>query len=639
MRGIMMAFLLGWALNGLYGQVAYSTKSAKAIKFYKKGEVFLRTRQFTEAINEFNKSIQKDSDFIEAHLRLAFCFDLLQNKGKQQYHLEEVVRIAPDKPQYKNVYFSLAKLYFAQGRHELAAVQIERLSLMSIENKRLAYEVGKLSLSIDFAIENINYPIDIRPSPMPKVLNAFELQYFPVLTADEKTIIYTRRQGRTFADDEDIVTSSKNEDGEWTVPVSISPNVNSQFNEGTCTISADGRTLIFTNCEGRKRIGGCDLYVSYKVGDEWSVPENLGNAVNSRSWDSQPALSADGRKLYFVSDRAGGKGKRDIWMAERDVSGVWKNAINLGSPVNTAEEEVSPFIHVNGSSLFFSSTGFPGFGGYDLYVSELEDSLWSEPKNLGYPLNTHEDQVSLFVSTDGQTGYYSFERINELEEKESLLYSFRFPKGSIIKNRSTYLTGHVYDVETREPLGSELKLYLLGDEQPYAIFTSDPVTGRYFTVINEHSEAVLYAERQGYLFEGINLDIFSKDGKELQKDIFLRPVQAGASVRLNYIFFEFDSFELSPESITEILKIEQFLRQNPNRKILIEGHTDDRGSEAYNQLLSERRAEAVFSFLINRGVSTDLLSYQGFGERRPLAGGTDEDSQRMNRRIEFTVLE
>jgi OOP family OmpA-OmpF porin len=134
----------------------------------------------------------------------------------------------------------------------------------------------------------------------------------------------------------------------------------------------------------------------------------------------------------------------------------------------------------------------------------------------------------------------------------------------------------------------------------------------------------------------VNLDILSKDGKELQKDIFLRPVQAGASVRLNYIFFEFDSFELSPESITEILKIEQFLRQNPNRKIVIEGHTDDRGSEAYNQLLSERRAEAVFSFLINRGVSTDLLSYQGFGERRPLAGGTDEDSQRMNRRIEFT---
>jgi OmpA-OmpF porin, OOP family len=389
-------------------------------------------------------------------------------------------------------------------------------------------------------------------------------------------------------------------------PVSISPNINSQFNEGTSTISADGRTLIFTNCEGRPGLGSCDLFISYKTGDEWSVPENLGKNVNSVSWDSQPSLSADGRKLYFISDRAGGKGKRDIWLSVKDRNNQWGKAINPGSPINSAEDEVSPFIHVNGTTLFFASTGFPGFGGFDLYKSELKDSVWSEPVNLGYPLNTHEDQVSLFVSTNGKRGYYSYERIKTTGQKESLLYYFNFPSEGILDYKSIYLTGHVYDIETSEPLGATIELYPLGESEPLSIFNSDPETGEYFSILSENTKIALYVERQGYLFESQTFEINAELGDQIRKDIYLLPIKPGNLVRLNNIFFELNSASLTEESITELLKISRFLAENPGVKIKIAGHTDDLGSDDYNLQLSERRAKAVYDFMISQDINPDF---------------------------------
>ena len=206
-------------------------------------------------------------------------------------------------------------------------------------------------------------------------------------------------------------------------------------------------------------------------------------------------------------------------MTVKDENDLWQPAQNLGYPVNSAEEEVSPFIHVNGTTLFFASTGFPGFGGYDLYMSELKDSVWSEPVNLGYPLNTHEDQVSLFVSTNGKTGYYSYERINKANVKESLLFNFAFPDEGILENKSIYLTGNVYDEETKEPLEAKIEVYNIGYDTPIAIFNSDPVTGKYFSILNENSRIALYIESLGYLFESQTFDVQPTSGNEIHRDI------------------------------------------------------------------------------------------------------------------------
>jgi outer membrane protein OmpA-like peptidoglycan-associated protein len=639
MKGSIFTLIFLFCIQLLFGQVQYSTKSKRAIKFYQEAELLLRQRRFDEAISRLKDALQKDNDFIEAHLRLAFSYELLREPKAQQYHLEQVVRIAPNSNRYKNVYYSLGKVYFNQGRYEASGKLLDKLQALGIENDRMKLDVADLRENISYALEHIQKPIDIDPTPMASILNSFPLQYFPVLTADEQTIIYTSRDGVTFHDDENIVMSEKNEYGEWQAPVGISPNINSQFNEGTCTISADGRVLIFTNCEGRARVGGCDLYISYKVGYEWSEPENLGRNVNSMAWDSQPSLSADGRKLFFISDRAGGLGKRDIWMSEKDKNDIWQKAVNLGNTVNSREDEVSPFIHVNGTTLFFASTGFPGFGGFDIYKSELAEGGWSAPQNLGYPLNTHEDQVSLFVSTSGRTGYYSYERVNASDQKESLLFSFEFPDEGILDNKSIYLTGTVYDLETEKPLEASIELYDLGDENPTAIFKSDPVTGHYLTVLNENKKIALYVERAGYLFESQTFNVAPESGNEVQHDIYLKPIKQGSSVTLNNIFFEFNSASLTEDSKTELLKIASFIRENPGIQISIEGHTDDQGTEQYNQVLSEERAKAVYDFLINTDISPETLTYVGYGENRPVVDNTDEKGRSRNRRIEFSIVQ
>ncbi len=602
--------------------------------------MLLRDRMFTDAIGKLKQAVEKDNNFIEAHLRLAFSYELLRNIDAQQYHLEQVVRIAPKSQKYKNVYYSLGKVYFNRGQYEKAREMTDILDTLGVaSNSRIKPGVELLKENIAFAIENIRHPLEIDPKPMPDIINSFQLQYFPVLTADEKTIIYTARNGTTYRDDENIVISIKDDNGNWQAPFSISSKINSEFNEGTCSISADGRILIFTSCEGRKTVGGCDLYITYKSGDEWTIPQNLGRSVNSRSWDSQPALSADGRTLYFISDRGGGYGKRDIWMSRKDANGNWTPAINLGPAINTREDEVSPFIHVNGTTLFFASKGYPGFGGFDLYKSELVNSAWTKPENLGYPINTAEDQVSLFVSTNGKNGYYSYEVKGDGRNDRSLLYTFSFPEDIEISNKTIYLTGFVYDFETKKPLEAKIEVYNLASEEdtPLTIFSSDPVTGKYFSILPENKRIALYVEREGYLFESRSFEVEENNSNSIRQDFYLKTMKAGNTVRLNNIFFEFDSDRLTDESKTELNKVVRFLNSNPDIKITISGHTDDVGSTEYNQRLSEKRAKAVYDFLINHGIEPEKLTYKGYGESKPLVSNTDEKSRQMNRRIEFSI--
>lgn len=637
MKAIVLSsiFLISFFLS--FGQTNYSTSSKKAIKLYEEAQLLIRQRKITDAVEVLKESVAKDNNFLEAHLKLAFSYELLRNIEGQQYHLEQIIRIDPNSSRYKNVYYSLGKVYFNQGKYEQSHEMLSKLVRLGIDNPRIKSDVEGLNENIQFAVESIKKPLDIHPQALSEILNAFPLQYFPVLTADENTIIYTAREGISFHDDENIVISNKDEDGNWQQPISISPNINSQFNEGTCTISADGRTLIFTNCEGRQSYGSCDLYISYRNGDEWSVPKNLGKNINSRSWDSQPALSADGRKLFFVSNRGGGKGKRDIWMSQKDDENSWQKAVNLGNVINSTEDEVSPFIHVNGTTLFFASQGFPGFGGYDIYKSEKSVSGWSQPENLGYPINTHEDQVSMFVSTNGKNGYYSFERKGQGKQNQSLLYGFEFPANSILENASIYLTGNVYDNDTKKPLHATLELYDLGSDKPTAIFTSDPVTGKYFSILNENKKIVLYIDREGYLFESKLYELSVENSNSINRDIYLKPIKKGNSTRLNNIFFEVNSALLTTESITELNKLVHFLTLNPTTKITICGHTDNQGTTAYNMILSEDRARAVYDFLIKRDISPSKLTFIGYGESKPIVENVDKDSMRANRRIEFVI--
>ena len=636
MKGISLTLVLILVAGVLYSQ-DLSSSSKKAIRYYQESEDFILRRQYTEAINLLNLAIEKDPEFAEAHFRLGYIHKNLGEFEHSRKHLEEADKHLPDKSKLPALLFHLGEMYFFVSEYYQALVRLE--SFVEIRPDSRNSNLAKQYIAnCRFAIENMKIKMEFNPKPLSGPVNEFQLQYFPVLPVDQNSIIYTRRLGNTPDADEDIVISRRDANGNWSVPEALSENINSDFNEGTCTISADSRILIFTSCFGRRGFGSCDLFMSHRIGDDWSEPENLGGSINSKAWESQPSLSADGRTLYFVSNRRG-LGNRDLWVSTVDENGDWTKARNLGSMINGAGDEISPFIHNNGQTLYFASNGRTGFGGYDLFVTELVDNKWTEPENLGYPINSSADQVSLFITADGRKGYYSYEVSDPSYGLRSLLYEFDIPEQIRLKNASNFVQGHVYDAETREVLEARIELYDLELDTLKSLVESDPVSGEYIMVLTQGAEYGLYVTKENYLFQSLSFNYLEKrDLEPIVIDIFLQPIHSGVSTVLNNIFFAFDSYELETKSITELHQVAKFMSSNPGVSIMIEGHTDDRGAVDYNLDLSLKRAKAVYDHLVSQGISAERMKFEGFGKSKPVAPNDSEENRQMNRRIEFRIL-
>ena len=637
----LLIILLSLSCFNLFAQrsPSYTTKSKKAIAYYQESEMFMVRRQYEQAQKLLDLAINKDDDFVEAYNRKAYIYGLMRYQDESRTNYLKVVELEPKNPKFSNAYFFLSEIALSKGDYDGAKELVNKFLSVQPVDRKLAPEAGKILKSIQYARDNMKNSLPFNARPLPDKVNTLMLQYFPVLTADQQTIIFTGRKGLSANYDEDLYIAEKDVNGEWSQPVSISGMINSPNNEGTCTISGDGRTLIFTSCLGRKGYGSCDLFISYKIGDEWTKPKNLGSNINSRYWESQPSLSADGRTLYFVSDRPGGLGKRDIYVSYLKKDGTWSPPVNLSKPINTEDDEVSPFIHANGQTLYFASDGHPGFGSFDLFYSELSDNVWQEPENLGYPINTYEEQVSLFVTSDGKKGYYSNENLSNRVGAKSVLYEFDMPEKIQVSNKSNFVKGRVIDSETREYISARVELFdLLGNEMVSAV-NSDKVSGEYLMVITEGKEYALYVNKTGYLFKSLAFDYKEQSRLEpVTIDIYLDPIKSGTTTVLNNLFFDIDKYELKDKSITELEKVRRFLKENPTVKIGIAGHTDDSGSASYNKELSLNRAKSVYRYLVDQGIEERRLKFRGYGQEKPVVPNDTEENKQKNRRIEFVIL-
>ena len=618
----------------------YSVKNKKAIRFYQESENYFIRRQYGQAINLLEQAVAKAPEFSEAHIRLGTIYRALGEYDKALMHLERASEVTKKGELDAQALFSLGELYWQLGRYDEAEEHMKAFLSQNPKQRPLVNIANNIVEDAAFAKEQLKNPLPFTPEPLPETVNAHELQYFPVLTVDQKNLIFTRRiTSVPGGDDENLMISRKDEQGQWSPAESISPNINTKDNEGTSTISADGRTLIFTSCKGRQGYGSCDLYISRKTGDVWSEPRNLGPAINSRSWESQPSLSADGRTIYFVSNRTGGRGGNDIYVSTLDGSGEWSQPENLGGVINTPFDEVSPFIHANGQTLYFSSNGHKGMGGYDLFITEKEQEGWQRPRNMGYPINTHEDQVSLFVTADGKKGYYAFEERRNSRLDQSLIYQFDIPEQVQVRNRSNFVTGTVYDAVTRKPIGAEIILYDIIEDRIKSSVVSDPENGSYHIVLTEGSEYALYVNKKGYIFKSLAFNYGKNNTLDpIRIDIYLDPIRAGVTTTLNNIFFNTDQHQIQPKSETELKRVIQFMKENPEVKIEIAGHTDDIGNAAYNEQLSERRARAVYEYLVKEGVAPERLKAKGYGQVQPVVPNDSDENRQRNRRIEFRIL-
>ncbi len=413
--------------------------------------------------------------------------------------------------------------------------------------------------------------------------------------------------------------------------------LNTRLNEGAQSLSASGNVIFFAACERPEGKGSCDIYASFLQGDNtYSKPLNLGPNINTALWESQPSISSDGKTLYFV--RGAGSTARDIEIMYSTLSerGQWSEAKKVEGLINTPGQDVSPFIHFDNQSLYFASNGHPGMGELDFFVSRRQaDGTWGEPQNLGYPINTAGAEFSLIVAPDGKTGFFASDNIDGGFGRLDL-YSFELPEESRALEIA-YIRGKVINKKTREPIAAEIQFSDL--EKNKAVLTDNSGRdGNYFSVLPGNSDYGLSIQKKGFLFYSKNFSLSNQSAeKAYVLNVELIPIEVGERVKLENIFFGFDSYELEDRSFAELTTIINFLKENPGVTISVEGHTDNEGSSSYNKSLSENRAKAVYTYLAEQGIDKSRLSYKGFGDSQPVSTNDTEEGRALNRRTEVKI--
>jgi len=617
------------------------TDTAKASLLYKEALMLYNSSMHIDAAKKLRETLKYNSKHINAYYLLsAIYYENAQYQATIDLLKKGIDNLGDKEPKY---YYLIATTEYRIAKYSDAKSHIEKyLKFKNLkENERKKAE--NISANIKFSLEAIKHPVEFIPVNLGGNVNSAYDEYLPSLTIDEQTLVFTVKlpNKKSYLNSENYQEDffiSKNEDGKWTKSIDMGSPVNTIQNEGGQSISANGRFLFFTASKRADGLGDCDIYYSYKTDNEWSIPMNLGLPVNTKYWDSQPSISFDGKTLYFSSDRPGGFGGSDIWKSSLDSDNKWTNPINLGNTINTIGFEISPFIHPDNQTFYFSSNGLTGMGGYDLYISRLDEKgNWSIPENLGYPINTSKDEISIIVNSLGNTAYFASERDGGYGKKD--LYQFELYK-KIRPSKVSYLKGKIFDFNTKKKLIAKFELIDLESGNIVIKSFSDSINGEFLIPLPSDKNYALNVSCDGYLFNSQNFSLKNITTNEPYLiDIPLHNLKIGEKVILNNIFFELDSFQLKKESKIELDKVTNFLKQNSNIKIEISGHTDNTGSKEHNLTLSQNRAKSVYNYLIANGITSNCLTYKGYGDTQPVDLNTTEQGRAKNRRTEIKIIE
>ncbi len=478
---------------------------------------------------------------------------------------------------------------------------------------------------IDFSILQLTDSLDVEIKKLPFCTQADE--YFPSFSSDTTKLIYTLK---IKGEDENFYFSELN-DNEWSEPEKMDYPTNTLYNEGAYSITEDGTELYFASCNRLDGFGGCDIYFSELNNNEWSEPINLGSNVNSKYWESQPSISSNKDLLFFSSNREGGVGNRDIWVCKRLGKYKWSEPFNLGKNVNTEKDEITPFVFADSKTLYFASKGHVGLGGFDIFVSTVNnDGYFSETKNLGYPINTWNDESSLIVSKNYSYGFFSSDRVDYIHSNLDLFY-FEFPE--ILKtNKVIEMSGVVIDKISYNIIPNcKISFFEMNGKNIGNVFSNSD--GSFLFNLFETDSLLVHIDSKDHIYYSEKISLENKSRKN-NKFILDRKIK-GKKVILEDILYEIDDFSLKASSFFEIKRLAMHLKRNKNTKIKIAGHTDNTGSEKYNLELSKKRAKSVYNKLIEFGVNKEQLTYIGFGFSQPINKNDDDLARSKNRRTEI----
>lgn len=592
---------------------------------------------YQAAIIKLGDALKADPKFVDVYLSRAGIYANLKNYAASVNDFETAFKMDSV---YSHTYllpFSISLAGIGSFEKALQLVNsflaTPRLNEQSIKAGNYRKKTYELGVAHAKRLQEKNAPAyQFAPRNLGDNMNSTALEYFPSLTIDGSKMIFTRRENN----DEDFYESNR-VNGAWSKATPVTGKINTNLNEGAQNISQDGDWLIFTGCNYPEGEGSCDLYIAYKTKTgQWTEPENMGRVINTEFWESSPSLSPDKRSLYFASSRQGGYGGKDIWVTNRNSAGKWGTPINLGPTVNTSSDEGCPFIHADNKTLYFNSNGHDGYGLTDLFLTRKQnDDSWGTPENLGYPINTIDDEGSLIVSANGSTAYYASDGS---DTKGGLdLYQFEL-REDIRAEKVLWVKGKVFDKKTKQGLPSSVELTDIDSRKLISKLQTDE-DGNYLVTLPAGKDYAFNVNRKGYLFYSDNFSVKPNHADSpMLVNIPLQVIEAGASVVLKNIFFDSKKFELQSASTTELDQVISLMKENPNLKILISGHTDNVGQAADNILLSNNRAKSVVAYLQKNGIDSKRMSAKGFGASMPVADNKDEAGKAMNRRTELSII-
>lgn len=636
--GLLVFFLVLFPLY-LSAQILgneLTTSSSKARKAYLNAEKFFSELNFSDAEKQLQRALKYDPSFIEAWLLLG------EMKNEQGAALEAIAAyqyaIGIDSMFFPPVFGILGKVQLDEGFFAQASSNLKVYYSLPDLRPEVRAQLKQLIEKADFAENLVKNPYDIRMVNISSAINTVEDEYVNSLRLDGSFMLLTRKFK---GEDENVFiesffTSSLN-DSIWSQSLPFEVPWKSRGNMGALTFSPDGKTLYFAGCGWHEGFGSCDLYSSKLEKGSWSDPVNMGKTVNTNSWDSQPTITPDGKELYFVSNRSGGYGGSDIWKVMLLEDNQWSKPINLGAKVNTSGNEMSPFIHPDGKTLYFSSDKLPGLGGSDLFVSRLDKAArWSKPENLGVPVNSIDDEMNLIVDASGMKAYISSNKISGFGGYD--IFTFTLPD-EFRPEAVSYVKAVITDAISSQSLEADFKLILLSNNEIIATGKSSLEDGSLLAVLISGNDYALHIQKEGYLFHSENFSLKEYSQSEpFLLDIRLQPVERGSKVVLKNVFFELNKAEILSESTEELLMITQFLKKNADLIVELGGHTDSTGPEALNEDLSFKRAEAVKKFFIKQGIDSDRVLIRGFGSKIPIADNITEEGRALNRRTELNVI-
>lgn len=605
----------------------------KAYAIYEQAYQNAMDQQYDAAIANINKAILVDPRFVEAWLTKAGIYADQKKYDSSVLNFETALQLDREFSKTYLLPYSISLAGTGQFDKALSAVNefLTNPTLNQPSIKAGNYRKSVYEFAIDYDKKHPAKNYVFARKNLGDSVNSDALEYYPSTTIDGKKLIFTRR----LAGDEDFYECDL-VDGKWSKAKALGGRVNTNLNEGAQNISQDGEWIVFTGCNYPEGQGSCDLYISFKTKNGWSEAENLGAIVNTDFWESSPSLSPDKRDLYFSSNQAGTYGGKDIWVTHRNNNGKWSRPENLGPTINTAGDESCSFMYADNQTLFFNSNGHRGYGQADLFFSKkISDTSWSEPENLGYPINTIDEEGSLIVAADGKTAYYASDGSDTRGGLD--LYSFQL-RDDIQPPKTLWVKGKVFDAKTKNGLPSSVELTDINTRRLISKVQTDE-EGNYLTTLPVGKDYAFNVNRKGYLFFSENYNISASMDSSFTADIPLQPIETGASIILKNIFFDTKKTELKPASIVELDKVIQLLNDNPKLKILITGFTDNVGKPQDNLALSNSRSLSVVNYLLaSKQIARERLQYKGLGAAKPIADNNSEQGRALNRRTELSVI-